>query len=138
MYFKILKEDLNHDGFQYHEGLNIDSEPLDSTPNNCGGLFFTNQKHILNFGYSGTKIATVAIPEGEEVVPVNKKYKAHQIILSDIRDLWTLDTFKWLATQGVNPLLRVFVLFLDFIYAATIALAICELLMTKVTSFHLI
>jgi hypothetical protein len=96
MYFKILSEDLTHHGYTYHEGLNVDPNPFDPTPNCRNGLFFADEKHILDFYYSGDKIATVTIPDGEKVVQMENGYKAHKIILSEIRDLWTVETFEWL------------------------------------------
>ena len=102
MYFKILKEDLTHDGYTYHEGLNIDPNPFDSTPDCEGGLFFADEKHILNFCDYGTQIAEVTVPEGEEIVQVKDKYKAHRIVLGEIKYLWNIETFEWLMKCGVD------------------------------------
>ena len=91
MYFKILGEDLTYNGYTYHEGLNIDPNPFDPTPDYGNGLFFADEKEILRFCDYGTKIAEVAIPDGEAVVPVGEEYKAHRIILGPVRELWTKD-----------------------------------------------
>jgi hypothetical protein len=102
MYFKILKEDLTHYGFTYKKGLNIDVNPFDPTPKCGDGLFFTDEKYILGFCDYGTKIAEVRLPEGEMIVQVEEKYKAHSIILGKIYDLWMVETFEWLLKCGVN------------------------------------
>lgn len=106
MYLKILKEDLRHHGFQYKEGLNVDTKKFDPSQKYGGGLFFTDGKSIFSFLDRGTKIADVTIPDGEPVVSVDsfgtKKYKAHRIELSNIRDLYTVETFKQLIAAGAD------------------------------------
>lgn len=102
MYFKILRENLTPYDFTYKEGLNVDPNPFDPDPVCGGGLFFSDEKRILTFGRYGTKIAEVMIPDGEQVVSVQDKYKAHQIVLGGIHDLWTVETFEWLRCCGVD------------------------------------
>ena len=102
MYFKILREDLTHYGYTYHKGLNVDSNPFEPVPNRRNGLFFADEKTILGFCNYGTKIAKVTIPEGEAIVLVGEEYKAHRIILGQIRELWTKETFKWLISCGAD------------------------------------
>jgi len=103
MYFKILRENLKHYDMQYKEGLNVDVLPFNPKPE-CGegGLYFTDEQYILDFVDYGSKIAEVTVPEGEMIVPLEEKYKAHKIILSNIRDLWTVETFEYLVSKGVN------------------------------------
>lgn len=106
MYFKILKEDLRHHGFQYKEGLNVDTKRFNPSQKYGGGLFFTDEKSIFSFLDCGTKIADVTIPDGEPVVSVDsfgtKKYKAHRIVLSNIRELYTVETFKQLIAARAD------------------------------------
>ena len=102
MYFKILADDLTHHGFTYTTGLNIDIKPFSPIPRCNGGLFFADEKNILEFCNYGTKIAEVTLPKGEMIVQVGKKYKAHSIILGKIYNLWTIETFEWLLRCGVN------------------------------------
>lgn len=102
MYFKILDNSLIHYGYTYHEGLNVDPKPFGPTPDCGGGLFFTDEKHILEFCNYGGKVAEVIIPEGEEVIQVEEKYKAHRIILGKIKELWTVDTLNYLIGCGVD------------------------------------
>jgi hypothetical protein len=87
MYFKILNENLIHYGFQYKEGLNVDTVPFDPTGTcKAGGLYFSDREHIVKFLHYGTKIATVTVPDDARVYtdPKGSKWKADMIILSDI------------------------------------------------------
>ena len=102
MYFKILERDLTHNGYTYHEGLNVDPNPFDPKRVRRGGLFFTDEKQILGFCEHRTKIAEVIIPDGEKVVQIGSEYKAHRIILGEIKDLWNINTFEWLIKCGVD------------------------------------
>ena len=102
MYFKILRENLIHHGYTYHEGLNEDSNPFDPVPNCRGGLFFSDEKEVLGFCNYGTKIAEVTIPDGEAIVSVGEGYKAHRIILGQIRELWTKGTLEWIISCGAD------------------------------------
>lgn len=49
MYFKILSNDLTHNGYTYHEGLNVDPVPFDPRPTRTGGMFFADEKIFYFF-----------------------------------------------------------------------------------------
>lgn len=92
-YFKILNEDLNHYGFQYKEGLNIDRD-------GGSGLYFTTAYHILGYLEYGTKIGRVTIPEGTEIHgQYDGALYADRIMLSDIMDIWDIDNFKLMVEE---------------------------------------
>ncbi len=97
-YYKILKDDLKHHDMQYKEGLNTDINGFDSKPCCGGGLFFSDAKHIFEFLDYGTKIAEVEIPDGVDVIQVSTKFKAHSIILKNIRVI-DLGAIKELVKQ---------------------------------------
>ena len=104
-YYKILRSDMTHYGFKYHEGLNTDTEPFDETPYCGGGLFFSDAENILSFVDYGNLIAEVEISKGAKIIPVRnkyKKYKAHSIVLKNIKPIWTVDTFKYFIREGIN------------------------------------
>ena len=101
-YYKILRSDMTHHGFVYKEGLNIDTEPFDETPDCGGGLFFSNAENILSFWRYGDLIAEVEVPDGTKIVQVGDKYKAHAIVLKNIKPIWTVDTFKYFIEEGIN------------------------------------
>ena len=101
-YYKILSSDMTHHGFVYKEGLNIDTEPFDKTPVCGGGLFFSDAQNILAFVNYGKLIAEIEVPDGTKIVQVEDKYKAHAIVLKNIRPIWTVDTFKYFIEEGIN------------------------------------
>jgi len=104
-YYKITNEQETHKGLQYHDGLNVDPVPF-YPHDNCepGGIYFASVD-ILAFLHRGPWIREVIVPEGEEIytnpgTPV--KYKAHQVILKERREI-TLDVIKELVADGCNP-----------------------------------
>lgn len=100
-YYKILPKDLNCMGFQYHEGLNIDTNKIDA--GKCGyGLHFADTEHILSFCNYGSMIAEVEIPEDAIVYHFDDKSKADRIILKNIRPFWSVETMGALILEGVN------------------------------------
>ena len=101
-YYKIVSSDMTHHGFVYKEGLNIDTELFDEIPNCGGGLFFSDAQNILSFVNYGNLIAEVEVPDGTKIVQVEDKYKAHAIVLKNIRPIWTIDTFKYFIEEGIN------------------------------------
>ena len=101
MYYKILPEDLNCRGFQYHEGLNIDSKEI--TPYMCeNGLHFADAEHILNFCNYGQIIAEVELPEDAVVYHFCNQSKADKIILKNLRPLWSIETVEALIREDVE------------------------------------
>ena len=86
MYLKILNEKMNHHGFQYKEGLNIDTVPF-NPKGNCepGGLYYTDKENIFGFLLFGTLIADVHVPEDAQVYQSKHKWKADRIVLSNVR-----------------------------------------------------
>ena len=101
-YYKVLRSDMTHHGFVYKEGLNIDTEPFDETPDCGGGLFFSNAENILSFVNYGNLIAEVEVPNGEKIIQVENKYKVHSIVLKNIKPIWTVDTFKYFIEEGID------------------------------------
>ena len=100
-YYKILPENLKCKGFQYQEGLNIDTNLV--TPCKFSyGLHFSDAEHILSFYDHCSMIAEVEIPEDAIVYHCADQSKADRIILKNIRPLWSVETIKALIQEGVN------------------------------------
>lgn len=83
-YHKFLHRSLNHKGFQYELGLNID--PIKFQPfGSCreGGLYFTDEENLARFSEFGTYIANIKIPDDARVYPdpQGHKWKADKIIV---------------------------------------------------------
>ena len=100
-YYKILPENMCCLGFQYKEGLNIDTNTIDKERFGCG-LHFANKKHILKFCGYGTMIAEVEIPKDAVVYHFGNKFKADRIILKNLRPLLNVETLKELKQEGVR------------------------------------
>lgn len=90
--------------YTYQEGENIYPGNFDSGINFRNGFIISDEKSILDFLFpKETKIAEVILPDMETaVILIDGKYKVNRIILKEIRDLWTINTFQWLKECGVN------------------------------------
>lgn len=86
-YYKVLNKDLNHNGFQYNTGLNVDRVPFNPT-GTCkpGGLYFTTKDIISEFLSYGVYIAEITIPEDAQIYadPHGDKWKASKIFIHKI------------------------------------------------------
>ena len=104
-YYKALNKDMKHYNMTYREGLNVDVLPFNPS-GSCeeGGLYFSRE-HILRYLWTGGYwLAKVTIPEGEQIYQNpgdDIKWKAHKIILSDIRKI-TNDLILELIEEGAN------------------------------------
>jgi hypothetical protein len=108
MWYKILKEDLIHNKFQYKIGLNIDTL-LFNPSGSCksGGLYYTNLHNLARFLHYGCYIADVEIPDDARVYedPQGNKWKADRLIILSITKFidhplfnnanWCLMTIKY-------------------------------------------
>jgi hypothetical protein len=84
-FYKMLNYNGKHKGFQYQEGLNIDTVPFNPS-GSCqkGGLYFTLLEHIplfLNYGYT---VAKIEIPDDALIYvdPEGCKFKADRFIVT--------------------------------------------------------
>src|SRR5271154_3905771 len=66
MYYKVTNESETHNGFVYHDGLNILDKPFQEH-GSCvqGGLYFTTIEHIPEFYSYGLFIREVSFPEDD-------------------------------------------------------------------------
>jgi hypothetical protein len=89
--YKLLHKNLEHRGFKYKEGLNVDHVPF-TAYGDCepGGLYYTDFAHIgMWFNVDYVWIADVTVPADAHVHPGPRgdKWKADRIVLSNIRPL---------------------------------------------------
>jgi len=111
-YYKLFNEQENHHGFQYQDGLNTDTLPFNSNPeDSCveGGLYFSDAENIMNFLCNDPPyeyIREVEVPEGELIIKDpdtdSTKWRAHSLYLHKRRSLYEAETWKWLKEQNVN------------------------------------
>lgn len=88
MYYKITNKDEIHFGYEYKDGLNIDTKD---------GMYFTDKQNLYNFLQFGIYIRKVTIPRGIKIIKDTSfntiKWKAKQIILGEKINLYDLNTF---------------------------------------------
>ena len=106
-YYKIFNAEEKHYGFQYQDGLNVDTIPFNSNPkSSCckGGLYFTTIEHICKFLDYGCYLREVVVPEGVTIIKdlQGDKYRAHSLFLHERRNLNDINTWKYLVEQGAN------------------------------------
>lgn len=95
-FYKILNADLNHYGFQYKLGLNIDDKPFNHSGScQSGGFYYTNKEHLHKYLSYGCYIADVVVPDDAQIYaePDNTKWKADKIIITKIT--WIGDHELW-------------------------------------------
>lgn len=100
-YYKILNTNMCHFDFTYNIGLNIDFKPFIEDSYTCG-LSFSDGESILTYCDLGTLIADVEVPSGETIIKHGNSFKAHKIVLNNIRPLFDLVTLEQLKLEGVN------------------------------------
>jgi len=110
-FYKITNKNELHNGFQYVDGLNIDTIPFCTAECAAGGLYFANKANIFHFFNFGMNIRTVQIPDDAQVSIEDYKFKSSKIILlnksliSD-SDLWNDSEFCNLAIKHNGMLLE--------------------------------
>ncbi len=93
-FYKILRQDLTHNGFVYQLGLNVDTQPFQPNAHCSGGLYFSDLEHIVWYLDYGDLVARVAVPpEARWIQEAPGQFKADRIILIDLQpwkdwDLW--------------------------------------------------
>lgn len=132
IYYKLMESSECHHGFQYKDGLNVDTAPFNpSGSSEPGGLYFTIAEHLERFLCRGVwyrewvmrNIATpkeaqfldyrviireITIPEDALVYPDPKPrgdnivWKSDKMILGARHDLREVETYEWLSDIGVN------------------------------------
>ena len=104
MYFKIFKEDDNHNGFQYTDGLNEDVLEFNDSSESCvpGGLYFSDEKSICGFLGYGEYIREVEVPSGTLMVRDVDKFRSKRLFLHKRRSLSDVSTWEWMVENGVD------------------------------------
>ena len=104
-FYKILSENENHYGLQFHTG-RVDDPNEFQTEGSCvpGGIYFSPATSILAFVDYGPWIREVTIPEDAQMVKDpgsdSEKYRASSVILGE-RERWE-DVFQRLIDEGAD------------------------------------
>jgi len=102
-FYKFTNKLENHNGLQYHDGLNIDPLPFNPS-GNCepGGIYFAREDILFFHNYW---LREVTLPEGKEIYEnpgEPKKWKAHQVILGKRRK-FDYEICQELLEEGAKP-----------------------------------
>jgi hypothetical protein len=112
-FYKILNEKENHHGFQYNDGLNIDTNEFNTHTCSAGGLYFCEKKYISLYIHYGIYIRKVSIPNDARISIERYKFKADKIILGErqsLKDFFSNQTYEFIlaaVTQNGNALYHV-------------------------------
>lgn len=104
--FKITNYIERGTDVEFIDGKNTDRNKLE-TEHRCGkGLHFSDSEHIL--GHCGELdepfyIREVTLPEDEDVYVANcGDYRARSIIIGERKELFNIETIKWMKDNGIN------------------------------------
>lgn len=110
MYFKITNANENHFGYQYADGLNILDKQFEKE-GSCvpGGLYFSDEKNILNFMDYGIFLREIELPHEDsdfrmvqDPLQHVRKWRANKIILGKKYHLSDIRTYHLLQSLGVD------------------------------------
>ena len=81
--YKFTNIEENHNGYQYVDGLNIDTNEFDINRGECskGGLYFTSEKYIYQWMYGYEYVRIVTIPDDARVCIYKTKFKSDKIFV---------------------------------------------------------
>jgi len=96
-WYKVIRENMNHNGFRYKIGLNVDFikfNPFGSCQ--PGGLYFTNAKNLHKFLDYGELIADIELPPDARVYkdPDEDKWKADRLVVKSVCEFKDHPLFK--------------------------------------------
>jgi len=90
MYYKLLRADMNHHGFQYKEGLNVLDSPFCPDEHKSNGLYFSEGNDVWNWIelYDDLYwIADVTFSDETDLARFEYTLKAERIFLHNIRPI---------------------------------------------------
>lgn len=121
-YYKIVNAEKKHHGFEFKDGLNVDTVPFNALGScEAGGIYFSNAEYIFNFLDYGVYLCLVEIPEDALVYEEDNKMKVDKLVLTGWYDLREVDTWKlelfstfayskyvmdWAAGQGLLDVVK--------------------------------
>lgn len=91
-YYKILNEEMKHNGYQYQLGLNVDIYPLNKK-RWCarGGLHISTFENIYRYFKYGVYVAEIELPADAVVLIKDGDIKVDKIIIKNIIDIKNFD-----------------------------------------------
>ena len=82
-FYKFTNDEEIHYGYQYVDGLNIDTNEFDIKGGECckGGLYFTSEKYIYEWIDEYQYVRVVTIPDDARVCIYKNKFKSNKIFV---------------------------------------------------------
>ncbi len=99
---KIISEDMKMRGFQYKMGMNEDTAPPAAEGSGKAGLYFCLAEDICKFLGYGTVLATVRIPDEEEVYVDAGKFRVHRLEIREVMPLNEVPAWEYLVRCGFD------------------------------------
>lgn len=91
--YKFTNEKENHHGYQYKDGLNVDTISFNpSGACQAGGLYFATEDHYYSFAGYGSNLREVTIPDDARVYIEKGAMKANKIFLAK-KIVWYKDLY---------------------------------------------
>lgn len=108
-YFKVTNKTENHHGFQYKDGLNVDTLPFQPS-GSCvpGGLYFSDLRNIGKFYNYGVWLRVVTLPKDNPDFKMVRddsgcvKWRANMIILGNRYALGSVETYDTFGIDMVH------------------------------------
>ncbi len=101
--YKLTTETENHNGYQFKDGLNIDTNPINTNKCSKGGIYFTNEENITNWLIYNDKIMKykreVKILDDSIIFTEENKYKTDKLILKSRKEIYENDIFYKIIVQ---------------------------------------
>ncbi len=103
-YYMVTNEKEDYYGMIYTTGLNQDHRYNPKGESNIGGIYFSDIYFLPKnmFLQNSTYIREVSIPEDARVYKETERYKSDKALLSERKELWTIDTINHLESLGMN------------------------------------
>jgi hypothetical protein len=109
-YYKITNIQECHNGYQYHDGLNILPQNFNDNPNaSCcpHGFYFTDIKNIFKYVNYGVFVRKITLPTEDSELRVmldsnGDKWRANRVIFGERYNLADVFTIQYLIEQGAD------------------------------------
>lgn len=116
-YYKVMNKDENHNGFQYHDGLNVLRGPFNDRPWEmyvAGRLYFTDYNYLPTYFHRGIWIREVKIPNNARIIQMDAGcWGTNKLILGKKYHIYK-DFKQWFKKDEFNYELNSNVLAKDF------------------------
>ncbi len=94
-FYKLTTSDENHNGYKFQDGINIDTNAINTNKCSKGGIYFTNEENISNWLAYNKKIMKykreVEILDDSKICIEENKYKTDKMILKSQEEIYYIN-----------------------------------------------